>query len=136
MSFSHRDHRLRRELRRLYLGFAVAVGVLAAAALLVPESTLRILAVVGLVAVAGAYVVAVDRLTDTYRRDLAAARAGTPISGAVRAEIFHEIGFERDREDDWEPSPHHRSPVVPKEPGAPDREPTSPERSGPPSGGS
>jgi hypothetical protein len=135
MSFSHRDHRARRDLRHLYLGFGVSVGVLTAVAVLFPNETIRLLAV-GALAVAGAaYVMAVDRLTETYQRDLAAVRAGRPVSGSVRAEVYHEVGFERDREDDWTPSPLHRHPAVAPEPGPPRRGalPTSMARSGPPS---
>lgn len=141
MAFSHRDHRARRELRQLYLGFAVVVGVLTVVAILFPNVTIRLLAVAGLAVTAGAYVVAADRLTEVYRRDLTAVRAGQPVSGEVRAEVYHEVGFERDREGDWKPSPHHRAPGRHGEsPLADDADTvspsTAPTRSGPPSNGS
>jgi hypothetical protein len=112
MAFSHRDHRTRRELRHLYLGFGAAVGILALVAILFPNETVRLLAVAGLAAAGAAYVIAADRLSENYRRDLAAVRAGQPVSGSVRAEVYHEVGFEVDREYDWTPSPHHRRPEV------------------------
>jgi hypothetical protein len=122
MAFSHRDHRVRRELRHLYLTFGASVGALTAIAILFPLVTVRILAVGGLAIAGLLYVVAVDRLSDRYRRDLTAVRAGQPVSGEVRAEVYHEVGFERDREDDWAPSPSHRRPHMeapPPPPGPP-----------------
>jgi len=141
MAYSHRDHRARRELRQLYLGFGASVGVLALVAILLPNETVRLLAVAGLAVAGIAYVIAVDRLSEQYQRDLAAVRAGRPISGSVRAEVYDEVGFERDREDDWIPSPHRRHPDVATEaprPGAPSDGSTStpPARSDPPSDGS
>lgn len=140
MAFSHRDHRARRELRQLYIGFAIAVGGLAAIAILLPNETVRLLAVAGLAAAGAAYVIAADRLAEGYQRDLAAVRAGAPISGAVRAEVYDEVGFERDRGDDWTPSPHRRHPEVESDATGPDAPedadiPTSSARSDPPSGG-
>lgn len=140
MEFSHRDHRARRELRTLYLGFGAAVGVLTAVAILFPNVTIRLLAVAGLAVVGAAYVIGADRLADRYWRDLSAVRAGQPVSGEVRAEIYHEIGFERDREDDWMPSPS-RHPDVGSDPAAPDVAEKGPPvmlpvRSDPPSDGS
>lgn len=128
MTFSHRDHRARRELRHLYLGFGGVVGALALAAYAFPDPVVRLLAVAGLGIAGVAYLVLVERLSETYRRDLSAVRAGQPVSGSVRAEVYHEVGFERDREDDWTPSPHHRPPHV-----APERAPTPshPPRDGP-----
>ena len=64
MEFSHRDHRARRELRTLYLGFGAAVGVLTAVAILFPNVTIRLLAVAGLAVVGAAYVIGADRLAD------------------------------------------------------------------------
>lgn len=141
MAYSHRDHRARRELRQLYLGFGVWIGVLVAVAILFPNDTIRILAVLGLAGAGAAYVLAVDRLSERYRRDLSSVRAGEPTSGSVRAEVYHEVGFERDREDDWTPSPHHRPPSVSSErprQSANRSEPsaTVPGRSDPPSDGS
>ncbi|MGC2288579.1 MAG: hypothetical protein WA688_01805 [Thermoplasmata archaeon] len=141
MAFSHRDHRARRELRQLYLGFGASVGALAFVAVLFPNETVRLFAVGGLAAAGAAYVLSADRLSDRYRRDLMTVRAGEPISGSVRAEVYDEVGFERDREDDWLPSPHHRHPVVAPEaprpgPSAGVAPSTSPARSDPPSNGS
>lgn len=116
MNFSHRDHRARRELRGLFLGFGATVGLLTLVAVLFPDATVRLSAVGALAVAGGVYVGAVDRLTDRYARDLSAVRTGRPVSGAVRAEIYHEVGFERDREDDWIPSPHHRRPESTSEP--------------------
>jgi hypothetical protein len=115
MGFSHRDHRARRELRELYLGLGASVGALSFLAIAFPNLTVRLLAVVGLGVAGTMYLVAVDRLSDRYRRDLTAVRAGAPISGSVRAEVYDEIGFERDREDDWTPSPLRRRPDVARE---------------------
>jgi hypothetical protein len=141
MAFSHRDHRARRELRRLYVMFGAAVTALAGLAILVPIETVRLLAVAGLAVVGTLYVVSVDRMTSRYRLDLLAVRGGEPISGAVRAEVYHEVGFERDRGDDREPSPSHRSPHVQTRaypPGSAEggRPAMPPPRSDPPSGGS
>jgi hypothetical protein len=116
MTFSHRDHRARRELRHLYLGFAGAIGVLAAIAIVFPNVTVRLLAVGGLAVAGAVYIMAVDRLSAAYQRDLAAVRAGRPVSGSVRAEVYHEVGFERNREDDWLPSPNYRRPDIGSEP--------------------
>jgi hypothetical protein len=141
MAFSHRDHRARRELQHLYLVFGAAIGALAVVACFFPDLTVRLLAVLGLGAAGTVYVVSADRLSDRYQRDLAAVRDGQPVSGAIRAEVYHEIGFERDREDDWIPSPHHR-PIdvvaevcLPVPPGA-GPSPTSVARPDPPSDGS
>ena len=112
MSFSHRDHRARRELRHLYGIFGASVGVLTGIAVLFPVETVRLLAVAGLAVAGTLYVVAIDRLSERYRHDLTAVRDGQPVSGEVRAEVYHEVGFERDREDDWTPSPSHRRPQV------------------------
>ncbi|MCI4352819.1 MAG: hypothetical protein L3K14_05460 [Thermoplasmata archaeon] len=112
MAYSHRDHRARRELRGLYLGFGAWVAVLSGFAIVIPNDTIRLLAVFGLAGTGAGYVLAVDRLAERYQRDLATVRAGDPISGAVRAEVSHEVGFERDRDDDWTPSPHHRTPSI------------------------
>jgi len=131
MAYSHRDHRARRELRQLYLGFAAGVGVLAGLAILVPNETVRLLAVGGLVAAGAVYVFAVDRLTERYQRDLAAVRAGEPVSGEVRAEVYDEVGFERDRADDWTPSPHRRLSEAAAEPPAPGEEEDGPSSTGP-----
>lgn len=125
----------------MYLGFGGAVGVLTAIAVLFPNTLVRLLAVAGLAGVGAAYVIAVDRLADRYQHDLAAVRSGQPVSGEVRAEVFHEIGFERDREDDWQPSPARRRPSVEEVPSRsepPDEETSamSSTRSGPPSAGS
>jgi hypothetical protein len=141
MGFSHRDHRARRELRHLYIGFGAVVGALSLVAILYPNETIRFLAIGGLVAAGAAYVMAVDRLSERYQRDLAAVRAGQPVSGSVRAEVYHEVGFESDREDDWTPSPHQRHvEVAPEVPlaGLPVgvSAPTLPARSDPPSDGS
>jgi hypothetical protein len=125
MAFSHRDHRARRELRRLYLVFGGVLGVLALIAILFPDNTVRILAVVGLALAGTAYVLSVDRLSERYQRDLAACRSGTPISGSIRAEVYHEIGFERDRVDDWTPSPHTRHVDISEELTSPVAPPTS-----------
>lgn len=138
MSFTHRDHRARRELRQLYLGFGAAVGGLTLGAVLLPDGAIRLAAVAGLAAAGVVYLVAVDRLTDGYQRDLIAVRAGGPISGEVRAEVYDEVGFERDRAEDWTPSPSRRHPEVDSDslPSYDDaREPasTSPARSDPPS---
>ncbi len=130
MAYTHRDHRARRELRRLYIIFGVAVGALTAVALVVPFTTVRFLAVVGLAATGVAYLVSVDHLTGQYERDLAEVRSGAASSGELRAEVFHEVGFERNRYRDWTPSPNRRPPE-PGE-GAP---PMEPERSDPPSTG-
>jgi hypothetical protein len=119
MGFSHRDHRARRELRELYLGFGASLGALSFLAIVFPNVMVRQLAVVGLAVAGTLYVVAVDRLSDRYRRDLTAVRAGAPISGSVRAEVYDEIGFERDREDDWRPSPLRRRPELGREPPGP-----------------
>jgi hypothetical protein len=110
MAFSHRDHRARRELRHLYLLFGASVGGLTVIAILFPLETVRILAVAGLAVAGTLYVLAVDRLSERYRHDLTAVRDGQPVSGEVRAEVYHVVGFERDREDDWAPSPSHRRP--------------------------
>lgn len=139
MAFSHRDHRARRELRHLYIGFGSVVAGLALVAVAVPSSTIRILAVIALGIAGALYVVQVERMNDRYRRDLIAVRSGADVSGSVRAEVYHEVGFERDREDDWTPSPHHRTPTTIPGPAGP--EPTSPrptpgEHSDPPSDGS
>ena len=88
------------------------MAVLAGFAILFPNDTVRLLAVLGLAGTGAAYVLAVERLTLRYARDLSTVRAGEPISGSVRAEVFHEVGFERDRGDDRTPSPHHRTPTV------------------------
>lgn len=141
MTFSHRDHRARRDLRQLYFGFGAGVAALTAVATFFPSTMVRFLAVVGLAAVGLVYLAAVDRLTGTYLRDLAAVRSGEPISGAVRAEVDHEVGFERGREDDWTPSPHRRRPDIgptSTSPEVPGREPeaTEPPRSDRPSTGS
>ncbi len=140
MAFSHRDHRARRELRHLYVGFGATVGLLAIVATLFPDVTVRLLAVGGLAAAGAVYVMAAERLSENYRRDLAAVRSGTPVSGSVRAEVYNEVGFETDREDDWTPSPHHRPPsVAPEGPRAVSPSgtvpSTSPTRSDPPSTG-
>jgi hypothetical protein len=139
MGFSHRDHRARRELRELYLGFGASVGALSFLAIVFPNVTVRLLAVAGLAVAGTVYLVAVDRLSDRYRRDLTAVRAGEPISGSVRAEVYDEVGFERDREDDWSPSPLRRHPDVARDsPGSSrsdaSEETTSSPRSDPPSG--
>jgi hypothetical protein len=110
MAFSHRDHRARRELRQLYLAFGSCVGALALVAIAFPNGLVRLVAVAGLGMTGIVYLVLVERLTGTYRRDLTAVRTGQPVSGSVRAEVYHEVGFERDRDDDWIPSPHHRPP--------------------------
>jgi hypothetical protein len=141
MTFSHRDHRARRELRHLYISFGVAVGALSLVAISFPLGMVRLLAVVGLAVSGTLYVVAVDRLSDRYRQDLSAVRGGEPVSGAVRAEVYHEIGFEVNRGDDWTPSPHHRRrqgespPPSPETPGGASV-PTPSPRSDPPSDGS
>lgn len=137
MGFSHRDHRARRELRELYLGFGASVGALSFLAILFPNLTVRLLAVAGLAVAGTTYLLAVDRLSDRYRRDLMAVRAGDPISGSVRAEVYDEIGFERDREDDWMPSPLRRHPDVADESPRPESSggappATSPSRLDPP----
>jgi hypothetical protein len=116
MGFSHRDHRARRELRELYLGFGASVGALSFLAILFPNLMVRLLAVAGLAVAGTVYLLAVDRLSDRYQRDLVAVRAGDPISGEVRAEVYDEIGFERDREDDWMPSPHRRHTEAARDP--------------------
>ncbi len=141
MAFSHRDHRARRDLRRLYVAFAATVGALALVAYFFPVEPVRLLAVGSLVVAGILYLVAVDRLSAQYQRDLAAVRGGQPVSGSVRAEVYHEVGFERDREDDWTPSPSHRQPHAAAEPQTPaspggNPPPTLPARSDPPSGGS
>ena len=123
MTFSHRDHRVRRELRHLYITFGAVIGALTVVAILFPLETVRLLAVAGLAVAGTLYVLAVDRLSDRYRHDLAAVRDGAPVSGAVRAEVYHEVGFERDRQDDWAPSPSHRRPH-------PDSPPPPPETPG------
>lgn len=122
MSYSHRDHRARRELRQLYFGFGAWIGVLAGIAVLFPNDTVRLVAVLGLAGAGAGYVTAVDRLAVRYERDLLTVRAGEEVSGAVRAEVIHEVGFERDRGDDWTPSPHHRAPSVGPEGAPPNRE--------------
>ncbi|HLY77387.1 MAG TPA: hypothetical protein VKT21_05840 [Thermoplasmata archaeon] len=126
MAFSHRDHRARRELRQLYLALGAGIGVLTLIAILFPNTTVRLLAIGGLAVAGAAYVIAVDRLTEGYLRDLSSVRSGEPISGEVRAEVYHEVGFERDREDDRTPSPHHRRP------GATAQEPTPDDRTAEP----
>jgi hypothetical protein len=141
MGFSHRDHRARRELRELYLGFGASLAALSFLAIVFPNVTVRLLAVAGLAVAGTIYLVAVDRLSDRYRRDLTAVRAGAPISGSVRAEVYDEVGFERDREDDWTPSPLRRLREVTHEPPGPSgpegtASPTSSPRSDLPSNGS
>lgn len=131
MAFSHRDHRARRDLRSLYVGFGITIGLLVVLALVVPIVFIRFLAVLGLAVAGIAYLLAADRLTGQYERDLASVRSGTASSGELRAEVYHEVGFERSRYDDWRPSPHRRPP----EPGEGAPPPTEPERSGPPSTG-
>lgn len=131
MAFSHRDHRARRELRRLYVIFGVTVGALTAVALAIPYTTVRLLAVVGLAATGVVYLLSVDHLTGKYAQDLASVRSGTASSGELRAEVFHEVGFERGRYSDWSPSPNRRPP----EPGENPASPMEPERSDPPSAG-
>jgi hypothetical protein len=120
MAFSHRDHRARRELRHLYITFGASVGALTVIAILFPFETVRLVAVAGLAVAGLLYVVAVDRLSDRYRLDLTAVRGGQAVSGEVRAEVYHEVGFERDREDDWMPSPSHRRPHTESPPPPPE----------------
>lgn len=141
MEFSHRDHRVRRELRRLYVALGASVGALSLVAYFFPYESVRLLAVVGLVVAGILYVMGVDRSSALYQRDLAAVRGGQPISGSVRAEVYHEVGFDRNRDDDREPSPSHRQPRAAFEPtalGPSSGSPTStrPARSDPPSDGS
>jgi hypothetical protein len=117
------------------------VGALTVVAVLFPSTTARLLAVAGLAFVGAAYVLAADRLAEGYLRDLAAVRGGQPVSGEIRAEVYHEVGFERNREADWSPSPSRRHPVMPGEPSPTEGPETGsaakvPARSGPPSGGS
>lgn len=100
----------------MYVGFGAGIAALTAVATFFQSTLIRFLAIVGLVAVGLLYLVAVDRLNGTYLRDLAAVRSGQPISGSVRAEVGHEVGFERDRDDDWTRSPHYRRPDIGPEP--------------------
>ncbi len=110
MTFSHRDHRVLRDLRRLALALIVSLGLLLLLAIALPDLGLQLLAVVGLAIAGSAYLWMADHVADTYRSDLIAVHRGRPISAEVRVEVSQEVGIERERPDDRIPSPHRRRP--------------------------
>ncbi len=137
MTFSHRDHRVLRDLRRLALTLMVSLGLLLLLAIAVPNLGLQLLAVVGLGIAGSAYLWMADHVADTYRSDLTAVHRGSPVSAEVRVEVSQDVGIERERPDDRIASPHRRRPGwtgagrAPVEPSNAEGA-TSPRRSAPP----
>ena len=108
MTYSHRDHRIDRELRRAQLLLLAGLTAVTLLALWGPWIWVRAAAVVGFAGVGAVYLFRSERLTTSYRRDLAAFEQGESISGMVRVECGHDVGLDRYRSNEWGPSPHRR----------------------------
>lgn len=114
MDYSHRDRRAQRNVRRAAVVFGLTILTLLALADLAPFLWARGLAVLGLAAAGGLFVLYGDRLTREYAHDLASARSGEPISGALRVEVESEVGLDRPVVRPSVRSPHvRRRPVLP-----------------------
>ena len=114
MEYSHRDRRAQRDVRRAAVLFGAVILALLAVADGAPYLWARGLAVLGLAASGGAFLLFGDRLTREYAGDLASARSGETISGALRVEVESQVGLERPVVRPSIRSPHvRRRPLLP-----------------------
>jgi len=105
-SYSHRDRRAHRELDRMLGGVGAGVAALTALALYLPPPLLGGLAVGGLVALGGAYLLWAERFLTEYERDLKSGMEPEGRPAFLRAEVTSSVGLEAPPR--TPPSPHSR----------------------------
>jgi len=124
MSYSHRDRRAHRDVRRdfeIVLGATVALGVVI---LFVTWPFVWIAALLALAALGAVSMARADRLIRIYARDLEGVRTGKGGSGVLRAEVSSDVGLDRSVVRPSAVSPHRRRGPVAQDREAPDVPPS------------
>ncbi|MGA8275387.1 MAG: hypothetical protein WB852_03715 [Thermoplasmata archaeon] len=113
MKFSHRDHRVDARIERSFWLMLALAGTLGVVAFLAPWPVVDLVALLGLAALGGVYVLRSERKVSEYMGDLRSVRGGGDVSGLLRVEVSNEVGRERPVGLPTRRSPNARSPPGP-----------------------